>query len=191
MRSKGGYDSISLVTTGNDYSPSCVPLPAAPPLRGPSDVERTFPLKDVTGFIARANYDANCSNDGRQRWIIGRHLADVIPQLTRLRLTKNGWRVPMRIGSDNYRSVMYLSIERLMARSKILDTEILSNIWQKIITFYCGFFFAVSSSIIGLSSAILNLMSISIRKYQFVYLRKKLNELQLNHNGCGIFCKIL
>lgn len=65
-------------------------LPAAPPLRGPSDVERTFPLKDVTGFIARANYDANCSNDGRQRWIIGRHLADVIPPSIRLRLTKNG-----------------------------------------------------------------------------------------------------
>jgi len=74
VQSKGGYDSISLVTTGNDYSPSCAPHPAAavtraePPLRGPSDVERTFPLKDVTGFIARANYDANCSNDECQRW---------------------------------------------------------------------------------------------------------------------------
>lgn len=118
VRSKGGYDSISLVTTGNDYSPSCAPRPAAtvtraaPSLRGPSDVERTFPLKDVTGFIARANYDANCSNDECQRWIIGRHLADVIPPLTRLRLTKNSWRVLMRIGPDNYRSVMHLSIER-------------------------------------------------------------------------------
>lgn len=85
VRSKGGYDSISLVTTGNDYSPSCAPRPAATVTRGcavatwpPSDVERTFPLKDVTGFIARANYDANCSNDECQGWIIGRHLADVI-----------------------------------------------------------------------------------------------------------------
>lgn len=127
VRSKGGYDSISLVTTGNDYSPSCTPhsaaavTRAAPPLRGPSDVERTFPLKDVTGFIARANYDASCSNDECQRWIIGRHLADVIPPLTRLRLTKNGWRVLMRIGPDNYRSVMHLSIERSTARSNDED----------------------------------------------------------------------
>jgi len=45
----------------------------------------------------------------------------VIPPLTRLRLTKNGWRVLMRIGPDNYRSVMHLSIERLTARSNDED----------------------------------------------------------------------
>lgn len=33
VRSKGSYDSISLVTTGNDYSPSCAPRPAATGLR--------------------------------------------------------------------------------------------------------------------------------------------------------------
>jgi len=98
----------------------------APSLRGPSDVERTFPLKDVTGFIARANYDANCSNDECQRWIIGRHLTDVIPPLTRLRLTKNGWRVLMRIGLDNYRSVMHQSIERLTVRGD--DEDVIEHL---------------------------------------------------------------
>lgn len=37
----------------------------------------------------------------------------------------------MRIGPDNYRSVMYLSsIERLMARSKILEMEIFEHLTE-------------------------------------------------------------
>jgi len=73
-----------------------------------SDVERTFPLKDVTGFIARANYDANCSNDERQTWIIvGRRLAAVIPPLTRSRLTKKRAAPRQQSRPDNYRSVTY------------------------------------------------------------------------------------
>lgn len=84
-------------------------LQPAAPLRDPSDVERTFPLKDVTGFIARANYEMRIARvtNAKGGLSVGTFKCNSAT-LTRLRLTKNGWRVPMEIGPDNYRSVIYI-----------------------------------------------------------------------------------
>jgi hypothetical protein len=47
-RSKGGYDSISLVTTGNDYSPSCAPFRHHPAATWPGlTLNERFHLKTL------------------------------------------------------------------------------------------------------------------------------------------------
>lgn len=87
-------------------------------------------------------------------------------------------RVLMKIGPDNYRSVMHLSIERLTARGNA-DEDVIECLtgdyrflqWRRSFSRR-----RTQSSTCRI--AILNLVSVSIRKYQFVE-KKQWSELQL------------
>lgn len=106
VRSKGGYDSISLVTTGNDYSPSYAPLRRRERRRRAArlTLNERFHLKTLPA-LSRAPTTTRIARvtNARGGLSVGTS-ADVILPLSRLHLTKNGCRASMRIGPDNYRS---------------------------------------------------------------------------------------